>query len=572
MPHIFLILSRLAVITVIAITVARADAQSPALPDGVFDGVLELPTPIRRDLNQQSPPVAPLDRTLPAIAFRQVWQDLQNLAEQVPGPEGESLGRAAALADQAWLHFADGSPDLSHLGRSVETLGAAMALLEALPEATRITYGQITTTQTDILLLSERIARDVIGLFRRAGGNGDRLRRAYGALALGTVEGLEGRWSDGVGHHSDGLGEGQGGISFDVEAFRQELVDRLEGSVIGYAFSIAFEGQPVAGKTSGGFARTSSDSPITAQSPTKEAHVASVSKTITAIMVMDLLEQNGLSADAKVAPFLPSAWDPSPSFEELSFADVLTHQSGFGQVNAGDTYANLRTVVEGTLGQSQTCTISDDRTIPVAAFGYCYWNANFSLMRIATAGLMGFDISTMATPLSNDLTAYAFFRNHADAMFNDIGVDIDCLMSEANPTVSYLFPNNGLSGEHETDWRLRCGGFGWVVSAEEIAAIMSNLRNTDALVSPSSRQVMQRDFLGFNDPANGFTFATGAFGVYYMHGGDWFGSFGEMHTCAAAFPIQLEVGLIINSATGGLGGDYQCTLLKDAFENAWVAN
>ena len=88
---------------------------------------------------------------------------------------------------------------------------------------------------------------------------------------------------------------------------------------------------------------------------------------------------------------------------------------------------------------------------------------------------------------------------------------------------------------------------------------------------------MQEDFLGFMDPANygcanGLTSSNpricGDLGVYYIHGGDWFHGAGELHSCVAAFPIQLEVALVINSERGF--GPYQCNLLQSAFHDAWV--
>jgi hypothetical protein len=74
-----------------------------------------------------------------------------------------------------------------------------------------------------------------------------------------------------------------------------------------------------------------------------------------------------------------------------------------------------------------------------------------------------------------------------------------------------------------------------------------------------------------------YAFAAGAFGTYFGHGGDWDGpSSGGLDTCVMMFPIAVEAALVINSSGTRSGavypqGPYQCTTLKWAFENAWVA-
>jgi hypothetical protein len=120
----------------------------------------------------------------------------------------------------------------------------------------------------------------------------------------------------------------------------------------------------------------------------------------------------------------------------------------------------------------------------------------------------------------------------------------------------------------EPNRQLTCGGYGWFISSNDLANVLANLRHTENLLSAESRAFMQEGFLGFMDPAR-YSFATGAFGVYFMHGGDWFHSAGELHSCVVAFPIHVEVGLVINSERGG-AMPYQCSLLAAAFDAAWV--
>jgi hypothetical protein len=147
-------------------------------------------------------------------------------------------------------------------------------------------------------------------------------------------------------------------------------------------------------------------------------------------------------------------------------------------------------------------------------------------------------------------------------------VSVDCQAMDPSPTIQYRFPDTGAAGYDEPDRSLACGGFGWFINANELAGVMATLRNTEQLLSAEMREEMQDGFLGLMDPANGYGQPNGDFGVYYTHGGDWYHGPGQLHSCVMAFPIVVEAALLINSERGAI--PYQCSLLRDAFDNAWV--
>jgi CubicO group peptidase (beta-lactamase class C family) len=282
-------------------------------------------------------------------------------------------------------------------------------------------------------------------------------------------------------------------------------------------------------------------------------HVASVSKTLTTIVTLHLLEANGLTPDALITPYLPGDWILGAGVDALRFRHFMTHTSGFGQINAASAYEGLRTAIATDVPADTT---------------FSYKNANFGLMRVLVAGLLGIDPTAYPQFDPAALTAAAFIL-YAQSLYGTIGVDVDCAPTDMTPTVQYRFPDDGTPGFVEPNHQLDCGGFGWFISSNELAAVLTNLRNTENLLSASARATMQEEFLGFMDPAN-YSFITGAFGVYSMHGGDWFHSGRELHSCVVAFPITVEAALVINSARGAM--PYQCDLLRSAFDNAWVAN
>jgi len=82
-------------------------------------------------------------------------------------------------------------------------------------------------------------------------------------------------------------------------------------------------------------------------------------------------------------------------------------------------------------------------------------------------------------------------------------VELDCAPNDASPTVQYNYPDTGDDpGYAEPNRQLTCGGVGWFISSNELASVLTHLRNTEELLSAQARAIMQGEFLGFMDPAN----------------------------------------------------------------------
>lgn len=173
----------------------------------------------------------------------------------------------------------------------------------------------------------------------------------------------------------------------------------------------------------------------------------------------------------------------------------MKHRSGFGQINAASDYQSLKTAIATDVGNTS----------------FLYKNANYGLMRVLVAGLMGIDPVDYPEFDAAVLTASAFLIK-AQEIYNPIGVDIDCTFNDATPTVQYNFPDDGSPGYLEPNQQLICGGVGWFISSNELAAVLTHLRNTENLLSVGARAMMQEEFLGYMDPAN-YDFVSGDFGL-----------------------------------------------------------
>lgn len=344
-------------------------------------------------------------------------------------------------------------------------------------------------------------------------------------------------------------------LTFDVGLFELNILDAMNGEAVGYAYSITVQGQLFNGGATG-LARTAADPPATGQSPNKRMHVASISKTLTAVVTLRLLEELGLTPDEPIAPYLPSNWPLGDGVDELTFRELMKHRSGIGQqAGGGSSYSRLQFLVAQDVGSK--------------SFDYDNDNDNFGLLRVLVAGLLGIDPVDYPEFQADGLTSAAFILE-SQALYNSIGVLVESNPTDPNPTIQYNFPDMGNSGYEEPNRSLGVGGFGWFISANGLTSVMVHLRNTQDLLLDETWEEMQEDFLGFMNPSDGYNSPNGAFGVYLTHGGDWIHNAGELHSCVMAFPISVEVSLLINSERGNI--PYQCNLLRNAFDNAWVAN
>lgn len=511
-----------------------------------------------RDDSKSDAPGTP-DTLAPGVGLPIAITRLENLQRSASGSQSAAIANALIelrLA-QSTLHTGSEQYSLNYLKVTFEHVKNALSQLKLASSAgtAKPLSSALVDIQRNLTLITQRAAKGVLDTARRAGVSSDRLASAEvsfqrGQTALSTLA-----YVVSTAHFGDSLGYAANTISFDVELFEQNIIDALDDQTVGYAFSITFNGQTYNGGHADGLARTAYDMPVTGQSPNKDMHVASVSKTITTIVTLHILDELGLTPDEKVAPYLPSDWTLGTGVSDLSFKDFMTHETGFGQWGelgtSGSSYESLRTLIGKNVG----------------AHSFKYDNDNFGLLRVAVAGLVGVDPIEHGEFAPDSLTASVFLLE-AQFLYGSIGVSVDCKSTETYPTVQYRFPDPGAAGYEEPDRSLSCGGFGWQINANELAGVMSTLRNTEQLMSSQMREQMQDNFLGFMNPANGYSSPNGDLGVYFTHGGDWYHGSGQLHSCFMIFPIVVEASLLINSERGAMA--YQCDVLRDAFDNAWV--
>lgn len=363
------------------------------------------------------------------------------------------------------------------------------------------------------------------------------------------------------------------GPAFDVNEFAARIVEKMDDEALGYSYVINHKKQH-AHSDGRGMARNDTDTYL-AQSEYKRMNIASISKTITAVAVLQLLEMNGLSVHDPVGPWLPSDWTRSYGFDNpqtLSFYDLLTHRSGIKQtvqqINLFDEeFAALDLVTWNGLKAVVGYGID-----PYHHGDPLYTNVNYALFRVIIPALW----EAAGQPVG-DLDANSAAAFYQAYIAENIFLPIDIHQPSCAPPVGddsqtryyNVFEPQGTGGV-AGNWTLKCGSGGWYLSAYELAAFMAYLRYSERILSPEMRELMDALMLGWSES---WSF-SGDHGQYRAHAGalyfdaEDFPDRREMQGCIMKFPIQVEAVLLVNSSVES--NKLPCTVLGEAFDAAWA--
>jgi len=446
---------------------------------------------------------------------------------------------------------------------SARALGVAVRLQvaageQAAPGSADERFARKATN--NLTAVTSRLAAQVIGRAAAAGFADDELSEAEQTLSVGTEFLDEGRPVEGVQRVIESIFLTPIPI-FSIDVFEQKIRDRYDDESVGYAYAINSVGW-LFRAGAGGNARTLPDLPIVAQSALKEINIASVSKTITATALLALLQDLGpsVSVDSSISPYLPNPWSQGPGISNLTFRDLLTHNSGLDQ-NQNGPYADDS--LEAYVAQG----------VAPADKVFEYQNANFAMFRVLIPFLLyghGF-LDALPAPTQAAVLAGLYIDYVQARVLFPSGIgQADCTTTEsAPPTLNYRFAPNRLPGFAPLDWTLLCGSGGWYLSAVELAAFMAGQRFDNAILSPAARQVMDNGFLGWADP-NQYGAAVGDYGIYRHHGGMLLWNpqpYRGLETCIMNFPSTLQVAFVVNSVGGNTG--FACSSMRFLYDSSF---
>jgi CubicO group peptidase (beta-lactamase class C family) len=347
---------------------------------------------------------------------------------------------------------------------------------------------------------------------------------------------------------------------------------------VGYAYAIVEDGQ-LAFSNAGGWARApwETKAPSVPMTPAKPMTIASVSKPITAIAVMKLLEQNpGIDLDDPFYPLVEEkfsgqvAFDggliatmPGPGIEQVTIRNLLMHRSGL-QPGLGCGYAKLAQLVATGL-------------VSTPGVAYDYENSNFCMLREVIEQVSGLD--------------YIDFVE--GNVLGPMGIaGMSCEPEGTDPTLYYN--TVGDPGYLWGGYSTTCSAYGWTASAVQLAAFATNVRFSTVLTSASTDEMLNASCQG----SPGFSYclgwirSDGPIGIHRYHNGDWIDGDPcdvpgdpqddlvlQPSTCPRGYngtimqlPLGVDAALLVNTRGGtGLspGLKSEVTILRECFAEAF---
>ena len=327
--------------------------------------------------------------------------------------------------------------------------------------------------------------------------------------------------------------------TLDVTAFSAAIHATLKDSVAGYIMQVRQNGNVIFNNV-WQWAQTPADLNKGWTEATR-MHVASVSKFLTAVGLVKLLNSKGISYDDKIINYLPTYWSKGSGVNQISFRNLLTHTSGF-KVEGSDTdFQTMKSKVAA--GVSDVGSSSG------------YENMNYGLMRILIAVING-DINkdtvisqqTIVNDQYWDGLTINFYKDYmqdnvfAPAGINDAG--FIPLPAAAGGALAYPFPALNLKGWNSGNLSTVSGAAGWRLSIKEVLDVLNQVRRKNTIIDPQKAQYMLDNHFGIDQ-----TIDTPAGKIYNKNGG-W-KSGGKKEQCVIYFfPHQIEVAVFVNSPTG----------------------
>jgi CubicO group peptidase (beta-lactamase class C family) len=353
--------------------------------------------------------------------------------------------------------------------------------------------------------------------------------------------------------------------SIDLERMEQNILDDLTGKAVGFAYVISNNGISVKSGAQG-WAKLAIDNPNNepvAMTVETRIQTASISRIISTIAILQLLETLQLSIDEQIAEWLPEHWELGANIQQLTFRQLLTHRSGFKQqltnMNAADQtrWGNDWDGLQFVLSNSVE---------PDAA--YADSNTNYALLRIIIPQLW----KATDAPLSigkinkwnHGMKYLSYLQQH---IFIPMGIESVTCWEQANYPAAYAYQlGNPDKPGHTFDTNIfNCGGHaGLHLSALELSNLLDRIDHDDAMLSQKNRVLMGSAGLGWDHKIN--TRPNTHQGKLENSGNDSTSDGREIHHCVMKYPHNIVATVVINSDQ--LSGKNQCDILRDAFDDA----
>jgi hypothetical protein len=282
----------------------------------------------------------------------------------------------------------------------------------------------------------------------------------------------------------------------NLNTFLANIASILDKNVAGYVIIVGYL-PPVSGGVPIRYVDGPPyDPPMT---PDLTMNVASVSKTLTAVAILQLLTKNGLTPDANIEPYLYYDWrlEAGPNINQITFRELLTHTSGFGQLGLACANGNYFSAVEALVkGGVQSGNIGKAT----------YSNCNFALLRELMPALTQQSVGSGRARALNSMNIYIKYMN--DHVFTPVGIGArDCKPPPVHTLqiLSYPFTPNTTRGDNWGDETVdnngsgSCSPSGWNLTANDVFKVLNDLANGNVLLTNNDKQQMASGYLGWDN-------------------------------------------------------------------------
>ncbi len=327
---------------------------------------------------------------------------------------------------------------------------------------------------------------------------------------------------------------------FNAAKFKEELKKNISKTATtqprGYSFVISQNGRWV-DTCSTGIAYVKSAGGFSPMHPDQEMNIASVTKSITAVAVIQLMGKNNIKLDDAIGQWLPKYFNTVQEVKDVTFRQLLTHRSGISQGTGKIEF--IKALCANGL---------DNPSKPKK-----YDNMNFAIFRVMIPYMINKQATLQIeaslvpekTTLFEDWLSFQYVKYLQDNIFTPIGIASALCKPGANSAQALNEGPKLVTYDH-FDWTPESGGGGYYLSTMEMARFMAYLANTEVLLTKAQRTMMDTNFLGW-DTEDSFMTIRGQ-----SYGKDGALQWGEpgMQTLVVKYPGNIELSLSITSWPG----------------------
>lgn len=278
-------------------------------------------------------------------------------------------------------------------------------------------------------------------------------------------------------------------------------------------------------------------------------HIGQASEHITAITMVRMLEERGISLDARIGDYLPSYWTVGANNEGVTFRELITHRSGLDRIWAD--YATVR---------AEFAAYNNDRNKPS-------WSpANYGLLRVLSGTVTGAvnKDAWFAAPIAiNPATERAFNDGMWDAKTTDAflsyartkvfapsGVSAVTTVPVGNPALAYPTKWDTLPGWDSGDLKRWLGALAFRLSVNEVLDVMSTYRRKGTILSATrAKQLIEANYgllEPIETPAGKIHWQFGFYTDGYRDGSG--GTFSSAEQAILMYlPDDMELVVLVNS-------------------------